>query len=117
MNGLDPDDELVIGPLKERGLRAEPAVWDAPAVDWAAFDLAVLRSTWDYYQRRADFLAWAETVPRLLNPAAVLRWNTDKRYLRDLAAAGVPIVPTDWVEPGAGAWTATTDIMVVIKPT
>jgi glutathione synthase/RimK-type ligase-like ATP-grasp enzyme len=75
-------------------------VWDAD-VDWAAFDLVVLRSAWDYSERRDDFLRWATSLPRLLNGVPVLEWNTDKeRYLTDLAAAGVPIVPTTFVAPG-----------------
>ena len=70
-------------------------------MDWPAFDLVVLRSTWDYAERRDDFLAWARSLPHVLNPVPVLEWNTDKqRYLADLAAAGVPIVPTRFVEPG-----------------
>ena len=50
-----------------------------------------------------EFLAWvdglaAAGVP-VVNAPAHLRWNLDKRYLRDLEAAGVPTVPTSWVEP------------------
>lgn len=116
MNGLDPDDELVVAPLKEHGLAAEPVVWDDPAVDWAGYDLALIRSTWDYYLRRDRFLAWAGAVPRLANPAPVLAWNTDKRYLRELVDAGVPTVPTEWVEPG-GSWTPPADGLIVVKPT
>jgi len=101
--------------LKERGLAAEAAAWDDPGVEWAAYDLAVLRSAWDYHARLDDFLAWARSVPRLANPAAAVEWNTDKRYLRDLAAAGVPVVPTTWVEPG-GAWTPPAEGLVVVKP-
>jgi glutathione synthase/RimK-type ligase-like ATP-grasp enzyme len=115
MNGLDPDDALTLAPLRERGIHAEPAVWDDPAVDWAAYDLAVVRSTWDYYPRRDEFLAWAGQVPRLANPAAVLAWNTDKRYLRELAAAGVPTTPTTWIGPGE-AWTPPVGGEVVVKP-
>ncbi|NUR27118.1 MAG: hypothetical protein HOV83_14945 [Catenulispora sp.] len=96
---LEDDDRLVIEPLARLGIRAEPAVWDDPAVDWAAYDLAVLRSPWDYFYRRPAFVAWAHSVPRLANPAAVVEWNTDKRYLRELAAAGVRVVPTTWIEP------------------
>ena len=70
-------------------------------MEWSRFDLVVLRSTWDYAERRDAFLDWARSVPRVLNPLAVLEWNTDKqRYLTDLAAAGVPIVPTEFVAPG-----------------
>jgi hypothetical protein len=115
LNGLDPDDALTLAPLKDRGITAEPAVWDDPGVDWAAYDLTVIRSTWDYYPRLAEFLAWARRVPRLANPPAVLAWNTDKRYLRELAGAGVPTTPTTWIEPGQ-AWTPPADGEVVVKP-
>lgn len=101
--GLDPDDRLVMQPLAEREVRVEPAAWDAPDVDWSAYDLAVLRSTWDYPRRREQFLAWARSVPALANPPDVIAWNTDKRYLADLAAADLPVVPTTWVAAGA-AW-------------
>ena len=81
-------------------MEAAPAVWDAQ-VDWESFDLVVLRSTWDYAERREEFLRWAGSLPRVLNPVGVLEWNTDKeRYLTDLLAAGVPIVPTRFVAPG-----------------
>ena len=68
---------------------------------WDAFDLVVLRSTWDYAERREEFLDWARSVPRVLNPVPLLEWNTDKRYLDDLEAAGVPIVATRFVPPGS----------------
>jgi len=97
---LDPDEQLLLEPLRALGVDAQPAVWDDPRIEWAAFDLVVIRSTWDYVPRRAEFLAWTNRVPRIVNPAAVVAWNTDKTYLRDLAAAGVPVVPTDWLEPG-----------------
>lgn len=111
---LDPDDQLVLGPLAERGIAVEAAVWDDPQVDWAAYDLAVVRNPWDYFYRREQFVAWAHSVPRLANPAAVIEWNTDKRYLRDLAAAGVPVVPTEWVGPQDGFEPPSGDY--VIKP-
>ena len=91
---LDPDDRLLLHPLAGQGIQVTAAVWDDPAVDWASFDLVVLRSTWDYAARRDEFVAWAAAVPRLANPADVVAWNTDKRYLRELAVAGVPVVPT-----------------------
>jgi hypothetical protein len=96
---LDPDDRPLIGALADRGVTAEPVVWDDPAVDWSAYDLVVVRSTWDYSPRRDEFVAWAESVPRLENPADVIRWNTDKGYLRALEAAGVPVIPTIWLDP------------------
>lgn len=99
---LDPDDVPLLEALRARGVEPVAAVWDDPAVDWSGFDLVVIRSTWDYAQRRPEFLAWAERVEqvtRLSNPFAVVRWNTDKHYLRELEQAGVPVVPTTWLEP------------------
>lgn len=97
---LFEDDAPLVPALAALGVDATPAVWDDPAVDWDRFDLVVVRSTWDYVPRREEFLAWARAVPRLANPADVLVWNTDKRYLRDLEVAGVPVVPTTWLSPG-----------------
>ena len=71
-----------------------------------SFDLAVLRSTWDYSLRLQEFLRWVDRASArttLLNPANVVRWNTDKHYLAHLARAGVPVVPSTFVEPGENA--------------
>ncbi|MCK5891117.1 MAG: hypothetical protein P1U38_05215 [Aeromicrobium sp.] len=111
----DADLPLLAAAADRAGTTSEVVVWDDPAVDWEAFDLVVVRSCWDYVPRRAEFLAWAAAVPRLANPAPVLRWNTDKTYLRELEAAGVAIVPTAWSVdraqdlPPAREW--------VVKPT
>ena len=90
-----------------RGIDARWVVWDDPAVDWSA-GLVAVRSTWDYETRREEFLAWVDTLPWMLNSAALLRWNTDKAYLVELLAAGVPVVPTVSVgsHDGLGAATA-----------
>jgi glutathione synthase/RimK-type ligase-like ATP-grasp enzyme len=104
---LDDDGPALLAALEAEGLAPEVAVWDDPAIDWDAYDLVVVRTTWDYWDRRDDFLAWARSVPRLANPASVIEWNTDKAYLGRLADAGVPVVPTEyvtsvdgWVPPG-----------------
>ncbi|MEU3457439.1 hypothetical protein ABZ671_28120 [Micromonospora sp. NPDC006766] len=113
---LDPDDRLVLAPLAARGVAVEAAIWDDPAVDWSGYDLVVLRSPWDYALRRDEFVVWAQKVPRLVNPADVVAWNTDKRYLAELSAAGVPTVPTVWVEPGDTWAPPTGSGEYVIKP-
>jgi glutathione synthase/RimK-type ligase-like ATP-grasp enzyme len=93
---LTEDDPLLLPALRERGVTAEPAVWDDPAIDWAGFDLVVIRSTWDYSPRREEFVSWARRVPRLLNSAEIVVWNTDKTYLSQLEYS----VPTQFVRPG-----------------
>lgn len=97
---LDEDGPALLAALADEGLAAEVRAWDDPSADWGSYDLVVVRTTWDYWDRLPDYLAWAEAVPRLANPASVIRWNTDKRYLRDLADAGVPVVPTTFLAPG-----------------
>lgn len=100
---LDEDGPVLVDALGRHGIEAEPAVWTDETVDWSTYDLVVVRATWDYSPRRAEFVAWAhrvEAVTRLANSAAVLAWNTDKTYLRALTDAGLPVVPTDWLEPG-----------------
>lgn len=101
--GEEVDGDLLRDACTAAGLSAAWTRWDDPGVDWSSFDLAVVRSTWDYPPRREEYLAWAESVPALANPAEVIRWNSSKVYLRDLAVAGVPIVPTQFVEPGQDA--------------
>jgi len=92
-------------------------VWDDPAVDWSAFDLVVVRSTWDYQERRDAFVAWAQRVGdgRLVNRPAIIAWNTDKRYVHELEEAGLPVVHTMLVEPGEAF--AAPGGEYVVKPT
>jgi hypothetical protein len=100
----EPDDRILLSALAERGIHARAASWDDPGTDWAAADLCIIRSAWDYHHRLGRFLRWAGEVTAatsLLNPLPVLRWNTHKGYLRDLEQQGVPIVPTEWLEQGA----------------
>src|SRR5262249_20370745 len=95
------DFPSLIDELAALGVSAEPAVWDDSSVDWSRYGLVLPRSTWNYAERRDEFLAWAHSLPRVLNPLSLLEWNTDKqRYLTDLATAGVPVVPTTFVGPG-----------------
>ncbi|WP_439680226.1 ATP-grasp domain-containing protein [Embleya sp. MST-111070] len=103
---LDADLPPLVAALRSHGVDAEAVSWDRADVDWSAYDAVVIRSTWGYCERPACYLAWVdavEAVTRLDNPAAPVCWNTDKRYLRELAARGVPVVPTRFVAPGEQA--------------
>lgn len=115
--GTDGDEPLLLRALVEAGAHARAVAWDDPDVDWSAFDLAVLRSTWDYAERWPEFSAWCrrvDRVVRLANPAAVVAWNADKTYLRELSRAGVAVVDTTWVAPGQSF--ELPDGEVVVKP-
>ncbi|WP_375490451.1 RimK family alpha-L-glutamate ligase [uncultured Jatrophihabitans sp.] len=114
---------LPSGHEDDAGLVAELARHDVRArwVPWTGWEpvagdpLVVLRSTWDYTSQRADFLQWVNSLSRVANPADVVGWNTDKTYLRDLATAGVPTVPTVFAEPGAQV-TVPDAPEIVVKP-
>jgi hypothetical protein len=116
----DLDDDLppLLAALEGAGIAHALLDWDDPAADWGAHDLLVVRSVWDYVHRRREFLAWADAAGAaapLANPAPVLAWSSDKRYLADLAAAGVPVAPTAFAAPGeAMAWPSRGE--VVVKP-
>lgn len=95
----DEDAPRLEAALAEHGLASRWVVWDDPSVDWSG-GLVLLRSTWDYPARRADFLDWVHALSWVENPADIVGWSTDKTYLRDLAQAGVPIVDTSFAAPG-----------------
>jgi glutathione synthase/RimK-type ligase-like ATP-grasp enzyme len=120
----DFDAPPLLSALALRGHQGASAAWDDPAVGWSGFDVALLRSTWNYFHRRDAFLAWAERVANvipLFNPPDIVRWNTHKFYLRELAARGIDIAPTLFVPAGsqleiAGAMEAEGWEEVVVKP-
>jgi glutathione synthase/RimK-type ligase-like ATP-grasp enzyme len=92
------EDRRLIPAFAQHGIRAEPAVWSNAAVEWHAYDAVLIRSCWDYYSDYPAFIRLLDTLDaadvRVFNPSDVIRWNTDKRYLLDLEAAGAPVMPT-----------------------
>ena len=99
----DGDDDGLVGALRQRGLQAGWLSWDDPKTLDA--DLVILRAAWDYIDRLDEFLAWTARVRNLLNAPGVVAWNSDKRYLADLADAGVPTVPSLFFAPArTAAW-------------
>jgi glutathione synthase/RimK-type ligase-like ATP-grasp enzyme len=102
---LCDDDRLLIPALERLGCRAEPALWDDRARRWGDYDAVLPRSTWDYHRRLPEFLGWLDRLEResvpVWNRMPTLRWNVDKRYLRELEAAGIPVTPTVWVARGS----------------
>jgi len=122
---LSASDQQLVAPLHELGLEAVAVPWETPDASWQAFDLVVLRACWNYHRRHAAFSDWIDRLEavgaRVWNPPPVVRWNMDKQYLRELAVAGTPVVPTVWLNQGQSARLA--DILdaqgwrhVVVKP-
>lgn len=100
----DPDQAPLVGALQRAGLSVRVCAWHDRQVDWERGRVTLLRSTWNYYRQRERFVAWAEHVAQvseLYNPLEVVRWNSHKRYLIELARQGVPVVPTELVDRGS----------------
>lgn len=95
---VSESDGYVTRALETRGVVVEARAWNDPGASVEGFDAVVLRSNWDYHFTPDVFLEWLRRGEaagvRLWNPPALVRWNLSKRYLLDLAAAGVPVVPT-----------------------
>ena len=121
----DTDAGPVTDALRREGIEAEEVAWSDPAVDWSRFDRVWISSTWDYHERLEDFRGWlnrAHSVTEVENPPQLIDWNLDKRYLRELAEAGVPVIPTVWTDRGEAAGAAGEAARrgwerVIVKPT
>jgi glutathione synthase/RimK-type ligase-like ATP-grasp enzyme len=120
---IQPDDAHLATSLTHLGIEPIVCVWNDPNVDWSTFDVVLIRTIWDYFKQHAAFLDWLDRLDRLgvptINNSAVLRWNSDKRYLLELALHDVAIIPTR-LTSAAGL----SDVLatmpgqqVVIKPT
>jgi glutathione synthase/RimK-type ligase-like ATP-grasp enzyme len=87
--------------LTSHGAEVEPIVW-TDCGDLDRFDLVLPLVAWGYhfdYERWLGLLARAEAARwPMINPPALLRWNSDKSYLTELVDRGVPTVPTLAVE-------------------
>ncbi|RUL75217.1 ATP-grasp domain-containing protein [Dyella choica] len=93
--GIHPDDVHLAASLRGLGIQTTACVWNDPEVDWSQYDAVLMRSTWDYFKHYAAFRQWLDGLPiPTINPKGLLRWNSDKRYLLELAEQGVEIIPT-----------------------
>lgn len=84
--------------LGEAGLSVEPMAW-TEAGDLDRFDAVLPLVVWGYHFRFEQWLALLDRLealdaPRTINPPALLRWNSDKCYLEELASKGVATVPS-----------------------
>ncbi len=114
---LDPDDHPLIRAFAEVGAEATPAIWSDPGIDWDAFDLVIIRNTWDYTDALPEFLSWVKSLgSRSRNSFDTIQWNANKTYLRDLATVDIEVIPTQFVEPGQHLWEIPDSVDYVVKP-
>lgn len=118
--GVHPDDTALVTSLARLGIEPSACVWNDPGIDWSRFDAVLMRTTWDYFKHPAAFATWLQRLPvPTINDRALLRWNSDKRYLLELERAGVEIIPTRVVAAAElpAALAALSGQEVVVKPT
>ena len=101
---IEEENNLLLAYLQQKGLDIHKEIWNDPAVDWQQYDLAVLKAPWDYFDKFRQFNAWLGKLEqlqlRVLNPVSVVRWNSDKHYMHDIEEAGLPIIPSVFIEKG-----------------
>jgi glutathione synthase/RimK-type ligase-like ATP-grasp enzyme len=98
---------LLLEAVRAAGIAVDEVCWDDESIDWSTYDQVVIRSTWDYHRRYDDFMQWVRavsSVSTMSNSLDVITWNTDKHYLAEVAAMGLPVVPTVFIEPGQENW-------------
>ena len=106
-SSIENEDEKLLKFLQSKGLNIQFEIWTDTQVNWSSYDLAILKSPWDYFDKIQQFQKWLETLEklhvRLLNPYHIIRWNTDKHYLADIAQSGLPVIPSRFIEQGQKA--------------
>ena len=102
LEGIPDEDTLLLQFLLSKGLDVHREKWTDTAVDWSAYDLVILKSPWDYIDNITAFNNWLSslTVP-LLNPYEIVRWNSDKHYIKEMMEDGMPVIPAAYIEVGA----------------
>src|SRR5689334_5935792 len=104
---INSDEQPTADLLLKHDIQVEATIWNDPNVAWERFDAVILRATWDYFTQLDRFIAWIDMLEakrvRLWNPPNIVRWNSHKTYLRDLATQGVPTIPTLWLDCGTKA--------------
>lgn len=95
------EDFLVQQALSKIGLKTLRLSWDDSNFRWSSTKAILFRTTWDYFERFAEFSKWLENVSKqtlLLNSEAIIRWNIDKHYLKDLKENGINVTETYFLE-------------------
>lgn len=100
LTGFECYDHLLVEPLYQKGWKVDSVSWKNKSANWNDYDIVLVRSTWDYQHDLQSFRAVLENIDsssaKLINPIQMLLWNMEKIYLKELAAKGIPIIPTIW---------------------
>lgn len=102
-NGFNEATDL-LPYLRNKGLDITAEIWDDPTVNWKQYDVALLKTPWDYHRKIDAFRAWLDMLEglgiRLINDYTTVRWNLDKRYLKDVIEDGFDVIPSMFLQKG-----------------
>ncbi len=100
----DEDAELIAF-LRDKGLNVVSTIWNDTKVDWSGFDVALIKSPWDYHNHLIEFLNWLGQLEKLnvkvLDTVEIIKWNSNKKYLNDIAQMGLPVIPSEYLDKGS----------------
>ncbi|MFD0939357.1 ATP-grasp domain-containing protein [Pedobacter boryungensis] len=101
---VENEDDSLLRFLKSKNLNIQKVIWNDPQVNWECYDIAILKSPWDYFDLITDFYQWLESLKnknvKLLNPIDIVKWNADKHYLQDIEKAGLKVTPSIFIDKG-----------------
>ena len=95
------EDKILQTSLEKKDLKVCKKDWADKDFDWTTTKYAIFRTTWDYFERFDEFLAWLEYTKNkttFINSAEIINWNIDKHYLQDLERNKINIAPTLFIE-------------------
>lgn len=100
----EQEHDFLLNFLQQKGLNIQRNAWSDETIDWTQFDCIVLKAPWDYVEKPIQFYQWLDemalqNIP-LLNPADIVKWNCDKHYLKEIADAGLRVIPSAFIERG-----------------
>jgi glutathione synthase/RimK-type ligase-like ATP-grasp enzyme len=99
----DEDSELLFF-LQQKGLQIDAVIWNDDTINWKNYDIILIKSPWDYHEKILSFYSWLENIKslgiRMLNPIDIIKWNSNKRYLDDIFKAGLPVIPSIYLDKG-----------------
>jgi hypothetical protein len=99
------EDADLLNFLSKKGLNVIPVIWNDKNVDWNSFNVAIVKSPWDYHNHLSEFLNWLHELENLnvkvLNPVEIIQWNSDKKYLKDIAKKGLPVIAAEYLDKGS----------------
>jgi len=101
----DDEDAELMAFLVDKGLHVISTVWNDKNVDWSSFNVAIIKSPWDYHNHLIEFLNWLDKLEELnvkvLNPVDIIKWNSHKKYLKGIAQMGLPVIPSEYIDKGS----------------